>query len=174
MKKTRFLFFFLPLYILFNFKIFSNTGIGASSSLVLTEDFPLLFSFTARSDKNPWSAFINLELDDDASFYKLSFFADDWFISERLSNHIDYYVLWGVSGGFLYDENSLDDTKLVEISTGCRFGGGLDFFLFKRKLELFAQAVWNPYFGIKVRDKEASPFLRPVCFPCTAGIRFFF
>lgn len=172
MKRKCFLAVFL-FFALFNFPVFSHAGFGASASAVLSPDFPVLFSATFRSDKNPWSFFLNFGFEkEDNSFdlNKISFFADDWFISERISNHLDYFVLWGVSGGGLFDKND-DDTNLYEISTGCRFGAGLDFLFFRRHFEIFLQAVWNPYFGVKIDDGDAGAFLRPVSFPVTAGFR---
>lgn len=157
----------------FSFQIFPNAGLGASASAVLSPDFPVLVSANFRSDKNPWAFFLNFGFEkDDGNFdlNKISFFADDWFISERISNHLDYFVLWGVSGGVLADKND-DDTNLYEISTGCRFGAGLDFLFFKRHFEIFMQAVWNPYFGVKIDDGNFGAFLRPVSFPVTAGMR---
>lgn len=177
MKSKRILLFFVFFLSAVGSKAFSNAGFGFSPSLVLADDFPVLLSASFRSDKNPWSFFLNLEngfgSGDKTELKKISFFADDWFISERLAGHLDYFVLWGVSGGVLHDKNS-GGKNLYEISTGCRFGAGLDFLFFKRHLEIFVQAAWNPYFGIKIDGGGFSAFLRPACFPLTSGIRFLF
>lgn len=177
MKSKRILLFFVFFILFLVPKAFSHIGFGVSPALVLADDFPVLFSATFRSDKNPWVFFLNLENDfessDKTDIKKISFFADDWFISERISEHLDYFVLWGVSGGVLYDKND-GGKNLYEVSTGCRFGAGLDFLFFKRHFEIFTQAAWNPYFGVKIDDGDLSAFLRPACFPLTCGIRLLF
>ena len=144
--------------------LFSHTGLGASFSYSASTSPYAAFSFTARSDLSPWCVFFNSHLGENT----ISVFADDWFINERISNHLDYFVFWGISGGFRFDD------ELSEISTGCRFGAGLDLFLLTRHLEFIAQSVWNPYFGVKKEDGNYSPLFRPVNFPCTAGIRLYY
>ena len=121
-------------------------------------------SFSARSDTSPWSVFFNAHLKENA----VTLFLDDWFINERLGEHADYFVLWGMSYGSVFEE---DETILA---MGSRFGAGLDFFLMDRRLEIFAQTVWNPYFGVRKEDGDFSPLFRPVNFPCTAGLRLWF
>ncbi|MBP5284394.1 MAG: hypothetical protein J6Y93_07015, partial [Treponema sp.] len=121
-------------------------------------------SFTVRSDVSPWCVYFNSHIGNNT----ISVFADDWFVNERLSEHCDYYVLWGVSGSCSFEEDCL------EVTTGCRFGSGLDFFVFKRQLEFFAQAVWNPYFGVKKESGTYSPVFVPANLPLTTGLRVWF
>ena len=98
----------------------------------------------------------------------VTLFLDDWFINERLCEHADYFVLWGMSYGATFEEDE------IIFAMGSRFGAGLDFFLLSRRLEIFGQAVWNPYFGFKKEDGDYSPLFRPVNFPCSAGLRLWF
>ena len=143
---------------------FSNVGLGGSFSYVASTSPHMQVSFTAKSDHSPWTVFFNAHLKENT----ISVFADDWFINERIAEHLDYFVLWGISAGATFE-----DDKTI-IATGCRFGAGLDFFFLKRSLEFFAQSVWNPYFGIKKKNNDCSAVFKPITFPCTAGIRFWF
>ncbi|MBQ9207550.1 MAG: hypothetical protein IJ158_12685 [Treponema sp.] len=140
---------------------FARVGLGGAFSYSASTSPHEFVSFTARTDVSPWCVFFNAHFKDNT----ISVFADDWFINERIAEHLDYFVLWGISGGVRFEE------ERFELATGCRFGAGLDFFLLKRHVELFAQAVWNPYFGIKKSGGDYSPLFRPVNFPCSAGIR---
>jgi len=143
---------------------FAKTGLGGSFSYSAATTPQAFASVTARNDVSPWSFFLNAHFKENA----ISFFADDWFVNERVAEYFDYFVLWGASGYCRFEKN------VFEVATGCRFGAGLDFFFIKRHLEFFAQAVWNPYFGLQKSDNEYSPLFRPVNFPCTAGARLWF
>ncbi|MBR4599747.1 MAG: hypothetical protein IKO39_06845 [Treponema sp.] len=144
--------------------VFAHVGLGGSFTYNASTSPSCAASFTARSDESPWGIFMNAHLKENT----VSIFADNWFVNERLAEHLDYFVLWGISLGTCFEKKSYD------FGTGCRFGAGLDFFFFKRHLEFFAQAVWNPYFGVKKEDGKWSPLIRPVNFPCTAGLRLWF
>ena len=142
----------------------ARAGLGGSFSYGASTTPQMLASLSVRTDVSPWCVFLNAHLEDNV----FSVFADDWFVSERVAEHLDYFVLWGISGGFRFDDG------VFALATGCRFGAGLDFFFFGRHLEIFAQAVWNPYFGVRKSGGSFSPVLRPVNFPCGAGIRVWF
>lgn len=158
--KSIFVFIFLSV----SFSAFANVGFGGSFSYNVSTTPSEAVSFTVRSDKSPWGVFLNAHLKKNI----FSVFVDDWFVNERIAEHADYFVLWGISGGCRVDDG------IFEIATGSRFGAGLDFFFFKRHLEFFAQAVWNPYFGVKKEDGGFSPIIRPLNFPCSAGLRIWF
>ncbi|WP_407427494.1 hypothetical protein [Treponema sp.] len=143
---------------------FADAGLGGSFSYSASTTPQSFISFTARSDISPWCFFLNAHLNENT----VSVFADNWFVNERIAEHLDYYCLWGMSFLAAFEEN-----RLI-CATGARFGFGLDFFIIKRHIEIFAQTVWNPYFGIKKQDREYSPVIRPVNFPCTAGMRIWF
>ena len=113
-----FVFVSLPLF------AFSDVGLGGAFSYNLSTSPTSAVSFTARSDESPWCIFLNAHLKNNT----ITVFADDWFINERIATHLDYFVLWGISAGFSFNENFTD------FGTGCRFGGGLDFFFFERHL----------------------------------------
>ena len=144
--------------------IFAKAGLGGSISYSASTTPTAFASFTARSDTSPWGIFFNAHFDENT----LTVFADNWFVNERLAEHADYFVLWGISGGFRFEDD------IQEFCTGARFGAGLDFFFLNRYLEFFGQAVWNPYFGIKKEKSDYSAIFRPVNFPCSAGIRLWF
>ncbi|MBQ0050841.1 MAG: hypothetical protein KBT11_02120 [Treponema sp.] len=155
-----FVLLFIPLY-----GGFCRTGIGGAYTYNLSTTPTDCVSATFRQDTQPWSVLTNAHLDCN----KFSVFVDNWFINERIAEHLDYFVLWGISGEFLKNDEKM------EISTGARAGIGLDFFFFRRHLEIFTQFVWNPYYGIKLNeDNEISPLFRPASFPCTAGLRLWF
>ena len=161
MKKTFWLFLF---FFGFCALSFARAGLGAAFSYNVSTVSCAEAAFSARSDESPWCVFFNSRLNQNS----ISLCLDDWFINERISEHADYFVLWGMSYGAVFE------SKETEFDMGCRFGAGGDFFFCKRRLELFAQLVWNPYFGIRKEDGELSPVFRPVNFPCSAGIRLWF
>ena len=143
----------------------AEAGIGAAVSYSPSTMPTSFVSFTARSDVSPWCVFLNGHLEKKT----VSIFVDDWFINERISEHVDYFVLWGISLGATFD----DGKRMV--ATGSRLGAGLDFFFLGRKVEFFTQAVFEPYYGIKKnRGENWKPFIRPLNFPCSAGIRAWF
>ena len=143
---------------------FSSAGIGASFSECFSTVPTGLVSFTARSDVSPWCVFFNAHREKTT----VTAFVDNWFINEHLTDSVDYYLLWGLSVGATFD----DDEQLL--ATGSRLGLGLDFFLLGRRLELFTQAVCEPYYGARKTDGRWRPFIRPVNFPCSAGFRLWF
>lgn len=142
-------------------QVFPSTGIGGGGGYVFSTSPSECVIFSFRQDTQPWSFALNFH----PSKNKISVFADDWFISENISGFLDYFVLWGISGEFR------KESGLLEISTGCRFGAGLDFMLLQRHLELYFQAVWNPYFGLKKEKSDYDPLVRPLSFPVSAGFR---
>lgn len=165
--KTKIFFFFLffSFSAMFSFASSkSHAGIGSSLSYSLSTSQHSFVSFTARSDLSPWVVFFNAHFNQSV----MTVFADNWFINESLSSQLDYFVFWGISGGIRFEDEKR------ELATGCRFGAGVDFFCLNRRLEFFAQTVWNPYFGVKKIDKDCSLIFRPVNFPCSAGIRMWF
>ena len=143
---------------------FAKAGLGGAFSYNVSTA-PISFaSFTARSDESPWCVFFNAGLKKKC----VTSFVDNWFINERISNHVDYYVLWGLSFGARFDDDE------YFLATGSRLGAGLDFFFLERRLEFFAQAVYEPYYGARKTDESWKPFIRPVNFPCSAGLRLWF
>lgn len=146
------------------FSSYAKAGLGCSYTYNLSTKSRSMVSFTARTDKSPWCVSFNAFLQNNG----MSLYLDNWFVNERLAEHLDYYVLWGMNFGAVFDDDN------IQGFTGARFGAGLDFFLLKRHLEIFTQFVWNPYFGIDKTDWNFSPIIRPVNFPCTAGIRIWF
>ena len=152
------------LFLTFPTITFANAGIGGAFSYNASPSSAFFASFTAKSDVSPWTVFFNANLDENT----ITIFLDDWFINERVAEHLDYFVFWGMSFGATFEENE------ISAGTGARFGAGLDFFFFKRHLELFVQAAWNPYFGIKNEHWDYSAIIKPLTFPCTAGVRIWF
>ncbi|MBR1722721.1 MAG: hypothetical protein IJ727_09620 [Treponema sp.] len=144
--------------------LFADAWLGASFSYCLSTEPDECLSFSARSDISPLAVSFNAHLEDNT----ITLFLDDWFINERISDHLDYYVLWGMSYGATFE----DEEKILAM--GGRFGAGFDFFFLHRSIELFLQAVWNPYFGIKKKNGDFSPLFYPVNFPGTAGFRIWF
>ena len=140
---------------------FAGSGLGVQGGYDFSSKPAWFVSVTGRSDFYPWVVSMNAYPQKNM----ISVFADDYFINERLSRHIDYYLFWGISAGFLSDDG------LIEASTGCRFGAGADFFLFSRRMNFFCKAAWNPYFGTKKYDGSWGPLVRPLSFPCSAGFR---
>lgn len=147
--------FFLP----------ADVGMGGSFSYSVSTTPTSFVSFSARSDESPWCVFLNAHLEKET----VSLFVDNWFINERLGSHLDYYVLWGLGLGATFD----DGKRMV--ASGSRLGAGLDFFFSDRRIEVFAQAVCEPYYGFRKGSSSGwRPFIRPLNFPCSAGIRLWF
>ena len=143
---------------------FARAGIGASFTLDLSLNPAPLVSLTAKTDTSPWTFFFNVH----PLSNTLTFFADNWFINERMAEHLEYYVFWGPSGGFTFDDGSFN------MAMGARIGAGLDFFFFRRHLELFTQTAWNPYFGLQYEDGSYGPLIHVLSFPITAGLRLWY
>ena len=152
------------LFAAFHSLSFANTGLGASFTYSASTFPDSAVSFTIKPDTSPWCVFFNGHLTDNV----ITVYADDWFINERIAEHLDYFVLWGISGGFCFDDD------IFEAGTGCRFGAGLSSFFAARHIELFGQAVWNPFFAVRKESGSYSQVFRPVNFPLTAGLRFYF
>ena len=143
---------------------FARVGLGGAFSYSLSTYPHAMVSFSARTDESPWCVSINSQLGKNT----IMLFLDDWFINERLAEHLDYFVLWGMSYGATFEPCE------TVLAMGCRFGGGFDLFFMNRRIEIFGQSVWNPYFGAIKEDERYSPLFRPVNFPCTAGLRLWF
>jgi len=176
--KNRFL---LPVFVLFIFvpvSVFAKVGVGGQFGFDLGRKPDSFASLSIRSDVSPWCVSLNAHFsnpiyDEFALSDTFTFSADDYFVNERLCQNVEFYVLWGISAGFYVDFGAADsDSKDFSFGTGSRFGGGLDFFFFHRHLELFLQAVWNPYLGIKKDDGEFGFLGKLDNFPCSVGIRF--
>ena len=162
MLKQKFLLCFILLFPAFFLS--ARTGLGGAFSYSLSTEPHTAASFSVRTDFSPWSLLANVHFNENT----LSLFFDNWFVNERLAEHADYFLLWGMSFGSTFEEND------AAICTGARFGAGFDFFFLNRRLETFVQAVWNPYLGLKKKDGDYAPVLRPVNFPCSAGLRIWF
>lgn len=156
---------FLLLLFLSAAKTHAKTGIGIQGGFDFSTEPAFFVSVTGRSDQYPWVISLN-------SFPQknmISVFADDYFVNECFENtDIEYYLFWGISAGFMSDDG------VIEASTGCRFGAGMDFFCSHRQMSFFLKTAWSPYFGAKKDDGKWRPLVRPVSFPCSAGLRFWF
>ncbi len=144
--------------------LFADFAVGAQASFDV--DFfadnyigrpPL--SVSIRSDESPWCLAASVfPFDKDVSVT-----ADNWFVNESLSRPLSWYALWGISAGAGFDSFS--------VGTGARLGLGLDLLLLEnKKLELYWQLAWNPYFGIE-DDDGLELFIRPLVFPFATGAR---
>ena len=164
MAEMRRKFLLIPFFFSLSLFVFSETGLGGAFSYNVSTHPVSSASFTARSDDSPWCIFFNAGIE--KKF--VTAFLDNWFINERISEHAEYYVLWGLSFGAEFD----DDEDIL--AAGSRLGAGLDFFFFDRKIEVFAQTVFEPYYGARKTEASWKPFIRLVNFPCSAGLRLWF
>lgn len=142
----------------------ADIGIGGGVMYAFAPNPFAAVSVSARSDTSPWCFFASIHSEKN----EFSVYADNWFVNERIAEHIDFFVLWGISVG-----GRLDD-ELAELSTGARFGAGLDFFFLRRHAELFVQSAWNPYFGVRSDDGDFEPIVSLLSFPCSTGLRLWF
>ena len=162
MKKKFFsiiLIFFLPV------SIFADFGIGADCGYDFSTAPNFFAGISFRADTTPWCFQLNVH-----NSPAISLSADNWIIHKKLADNISWFALWGFSLGFQKDFCA-DDNKF-EAAFGSRAGAGIDFFFFKRHLELSAQVVWDMQVGIQADDDGAGFLFRPVNFPCSFALRF--
>lgn len=154
--------FLLPLILILGVNCFADIGAGGLYGVNTGPDFDQYIAATARSDESPW-CLTGTFLSGSGDF---TLTADNWFIYKPVSDPVNWYCFWGISGG-----SSLDH---FELNTGARFGVGLDWFVLdKRNLELFCQYCWNPYFGF-AHDDEWEGVFKPWNFPFATGARWWF
>lgn len=168
--KRKFLMIFLSFLCTFSY---ASLGIGTHAGVNFSTDQDTFVSLTIKPDTSPWCSNINAHFSEvykEKFEYKntITFALDNWFINENLTDHLEYYILWGVSAGMYL--KSMDEFA-YSIGTGCRFGLGVELLCINRHLELFLQGVWNPYVGVKLVDNNLEAMFVPVNFPCSFGFR---
>ena len=157
----------------------AKIGLGVQGDVFLRSELPASsdFSFkdgavkpfvggslTFASNHTPWGFALQVKPEP----WYVGFTADNWFVYKALCPCFSYYLFWGVSGGAELE-------GAYGMNTGARAGAGITFFCAKRHLELYAQAAWNPYFGINIkRGDDDLFFVKPLVFPVNAGLRVWF
>ncbi|MBQ3670970.1 MAG: hypothetical protein II921_05775 [Treponema sp.] len=157
----------LAVLIFFPAALFADFGFGVGGGYDFSTSPSAFMSASFRADTTPWC--FNLNVHSDCA---LSFSADNWIIHKKLADNISTFVLWGFSVEFQKDIST--DNSDFEAAFGSRAGAGMDFFIFKRHLELSTQIVWDMQVGIQGNDDGASFLFRPVNFPCSLALRFWF
>lgn len=155
---------FLAIFVFFCYTGFlsAEVGLGASFSCDISENCPKSAAFSVRSDEMPWCVFFKAGLNQNT----VTLVIDNWFINERISDHTDYFVLWGISFGSTFDDGE------KALFAASRLGAGLDFFFLRRRIEFFGQCVWEPFYGIeKDPGSDWKPFITLLNFPCSVGLR---
>ena len=154
-------FFLLCAFLLSASSVFSRTGFGLQGGFDCGSSSDNFVSASVRRDPSPWCVSIGAHFSNPvfSSLEPTGTFTaafDDYFVNERIMEHIDMYVLWGISAGF-----------------SCDFDGsvGFDFFFFGRHLEFFSEAVWNPYLGVEREGGDFSFMGKVDNFPCSLGFR---
>ncbi len=140
---------------------FALSGIGVQIGTNLGDPLFGFASATVKSDAIPWVFSL------DCDFKHLYFQAngDNCFVDKYIAYPLSVYLFWGISASIQTKEDFL-------LATGSRAGIGLSVFSPKsRFIEGYIQASWNPSIGIEYDDYFKFLF-RPLCFPCSAGIRF--
>lgn len=177
MNRKLFLVFFVLAFFFISQSAFSNAGFGGQFGFDSGRNSDSFASLSFRTDVSPWCVSMNVHFtnpiaDEFAFSDTFSLAVDDYFVNERICNNVEFYILWGISAGFSFDFGADESSsKDFSVGTGSRFGGGIDFFFFNRHLELFLQAVWNPYLGLK-RENDEFGFLGKIDnFPCSLGFR---
>ena len=166
----------LIFFLLIAFSASAKIGLGMQGDLFLHSELPSStdFSFkdgdirsfigdslTFASTHTPWVFALQVK----GSPWYVGFTADNWFVYKTISRFADYYLFWGVSGG-------MEVEGVYGLNTGARAGAGVNVFLAERHLELYAQAAWNPYFGVNLRRGDGDLFfVRPIHFPVNVGLR---
>ena len=167
---------------LFSLIIFSaaaKVGVGVQGDLFLRSERPSSSDFTFKdgrvkpcvgssitlaSNHTPWVFALQVKPEP----WYVGITADNWFVYKAHCRCINYFFFWGISGGM-----ELEDS--YGINTGARAGVGVNFFFAKRHLELYAQAAWNPYFGVNLKRGDGDLFfVKPINFPVNLGMRVWF
>ena len=173
MKKIGACFAFL---VLIAFSASAKMGFGVQGDLYLHSELPSSsdFSFkdgeakpfvggslTLASNHTPWVFALNVKPEP----WYVGVTADNWFVYKAHCRCINHFVFWGISGG-------VELEGVYGLNTGARLGLGANFFFARRHLELYAQAAWNPYFGVNLKRGDGDLFfIRPIHFPVNAGLR---
>jgi len=136
-----------------------QAGVCLEASDQSVSDF---YSLSLGGDFTPW----NLTFGVSPSENTFIFTADNWWIYHRIAGTFNYQLFWGNWTSFYYD----DDWAFL---TGPRLGVGVNLFLLpSNRLELYANAAWNPLVGITVKTEESPEFaFYPLVFPVSAGLR---
>ena len=150
--------FFFPL------ALFADLGFGVGGGYDFSTSPNAFISASFRADTTPWCFQLNVH-----SKSAISVSADNWIIHKKLAENISWFALWGFSLELQKDFS--EEKNDFEAAFGSRAGAGIDFFIFKRRLEISAQIVWDMQVGIKVDDDDPSFLFRPVNFPCSAALR---
>ena len=160
----------LSLFILFPTTVFADLGLGVGVGMDISSSPDTFVSASFRTDTNPWCISVSAHFNDKFASFKnaWSFSADNWFVYNSLEKNIDYFCLWGFSGGIEKDFSSGDD---FSFAFGSRLGAGLDFFFLDRRTEFFAQFVWDLRIGLERENDEFNMLFAPDNFPISAGIR---
>lgn len=153
----------------------ARVGMGAQGDLFLASGVPASDSFTFKdgavrpfvggaltvaSDRSPWVFAVHLKGDP----WYAGVTADNWFVYKAFGRDVAWFLFWGISAGM-----ELEGTFGVD--TGARAGAGVNVFLARRHLELYAQLAWNPSVGVYLRHDDDLFFVRPLSFPLHAGFR---
>mgnify|MGYP006916023033 FL=1 len=168
-------FFLLCAFLLSASSVFSRTGFGLRGGFDCGSSSDTFVSASVRRDTSPWCVSIGAHFSNPvfSSLEPTGTFTaafDDYFVNERIQEHIDIYVLWGISAGFSCGFDGSGE-KDFSVGTGSRFGVGFDFFFFGRHLEFFSEAVWNPYLGVEREGGDFSFMGKVDNFPCSLGFR---
>ena len=144
---------------------FGYVALGAQGGYSAAQEGFGFASVTATTDGSPWVFSLDWGWED----AHLAFNADDWFVHHWIAYPLAFFVFWGISGDVQLEGD-------FHATTGARVGIGADVFLFrKRNVELYAQGAWNPCIGVEVDDGDDVGLLfLPLCFPVSAGVRFWF
>ena len=153
----------------------AHTGLGVQGGLSLRSSLPDSDEFTFRdgavrpylaaglsaaSSRSPWVFALQLR----TKPWYVGVTADNWFVYKSFGRDCAWYLFWGISGGAELE-------GAFGVDTGARAGAGANVFLARRRLELYAQAAWNPSFGVYLKGGGDVLFVRPLSFPLDAGLR---
>ncbi|MCR5724159.1 MAG: hypothetical protein K6G80_03640 [Treponema sp.] len=174
MKKPYSCFLASVLFCVFTaYPLCARTGIGFQADFQVRSELPSetgvafdnALSLTVASDALPWVFSLQARLKDQYA----GFTCDNWVIYQPLSRRASWFFFYGTSGG-------IEAGGAHGLYMGPRLGAGMNLFAAARHLELYAQAAWNPFAGVRLSpdDSESRFFIQPLVFPVNAGLRVWF
>jgi len=139
-------------------------GIGAQAGYVAGPNYSN-GALTFKLDNAPWVFALNVDHISSNSL-GLGFTADRWLANPALDAPFAYYYGWGLAGSF----SSLNDVY-GDVFLGARALMGINAFVVRDFLELYAQVAWQPGVNLHVADNSGASLV-VISFPINLGFRF--
>ena len=139
-------------------------GIGAQAGYVAGPNYSN-GAITFKLDNAPWVFALNVDHLTQNSL-GIGLTADRWIANPILDSPLAYYYGWGLAGSF-----SAQNDVYSNVFLGARALMGINAFVVRDFLELYAQVAWQP--GVNIHTAYTSGAnLILISFPVNLGFRF--